>query len=91
MPITLDLPPEIECRLREELPDLDTDAKEAVALDLFRKEKITHFELGQMLGLDRFETDSFLKARQEFAQSLSIDDLERDYQTIRQLMAVSGR
>ncbi len=91
MPIMLELPREMELRLREEVPDLDHEAREAVALDLFRKEKITHFELGQMLGLDRFETDTFLVDRNEFAQSPTLEDLESDYQTLTKIMAAHGR
>ena len=91
MPITLDLPKEMELRLRQEVPNLDHEAREAVALDLFRKEKITHFELGQMLGLDRYETDTFLKEHREYAQSLTLEDLESDFQTITKVMAAHGR
>jgi len=91
MSILLDLPIEMEQRLREETPDLDAEAREAVALDLFRREKISHYELGQMLGLDRFETYAFLVDRNEFAQSPTLDDLETDYQTLSKLMAAHGR
>ena len=91
MAIMLDLPTEIERRLREEVPDLDTEARVAVALDLFRKEQITHYELGQMLGLDRFETDAFLMNRNEFAQSLTLEDVESDRQTLKQVLREMGR
>ena len=82
MPITLDLPQDLERRLREKNPDLDDESKIAVALDLFRKEQITHFELGRMLSLDRFETDALLVACKEYAQSLSLEDLVNDYRTL---------
>jgi predicted HTH domain antitoxin len=91
MSITLDLPADVERRLRKAIPNLDTEAREAVALDLFRKQIITHYELGQMLGLDRFQTDAFLKERQEFAQSLTLADVESDRQTIRDLLRETGR
>ncbi len=91
MAIMLDLPTEMERRLREEVPDLDTEARVAVALDLFRKEQITHYELGQMLGLDRFETDTFLMDRNEFAQSLTREDVESDRQTLKQVLREMGR
>lgn len=91
MSITLDLPADVERRLRTAIPNLDTEAREAVALDLFRKQTITHYELGQMLGLDRFQTDSFLKERQEFAQSLTLADVESDRQSIKELLREMGR
>jgi predicted HTH domain antitoxin len=55
-------------------------------LDLFRKEKISHYELSQMLGFDRFETDRFLIEHNEFAQSLTLEDLEKDFQTGMQIL-----
>ena len=91
MPITLELPPGTELRLRQEPFDLDAEAVEAVALDLFRKERITHYELSQMLGLNRFETDAFLKARGEYAQSLTLEDLEEDYQNLTKILAAHGK
>ena len=91
MSITLEFPQELELRLRKEMPHLDREAREAVALDLFRKEMITHFELGQLLGLDRFETDAFLVDRNEFAQSPTLDDLENDYQTLTKIMTANGK
>ncbi len=91
MTITLELPEELETRLREEVPDLDAEARIAVALDLFRKEQITHFELGRMLGLDRFETNALLVARQEYAQSPTLEDLENDYRTLSEFMKARGR
>ena len=90
MPITLDLPQDLERRLREKNPDLDDESKIAVALDLFRKEQITHFELGRMLSLDRFETDALLVACKEYAQSLSLEDLENDYRTLSAYMVARG-
>ena len=90
MPITLDLPQDLERRLREKNPDLDDESKIAVALDLFRKEQITHIELGRMLSLDRLETDALLVARKEYAQSLSLEDLENDYRTLSAYMVARG-
>ena len=58
MALTIQLPSDVEQRLRAQTPNLDAEAKEAVALDLFRKGKLSHYELSQMLGLDRFETDA---------------------------------
>ena len=91
MPITLDLPTDMERRLRTEVPDFDSEAKTAVALDLFRKEQITQYELGQMLGLDRSETEALLVARGEFAQCLTLEDVESDRRTIGKILGDPGR
>jgi hypothetical protein len=91
MATTVTRPPTVESRLRATRSDLDRDALEVQALELFRREAITHFELGQMLGLDRGETDAFLVDRREYAQCLTLEDLETDFQTITQRMAEHGR
>ncbi len=91
MPITLDLPPDLERHLREEIPDLDAEAKIAVALDLFRKERITKYELGQILGLNRSATDAFLVERKEYAQSPTLEDMENDYRTMTEFFKARGR
>lgn len=86
MQITFNLPEEIEQRLREVSPDIEREAREALALELFRKERITHYEFGQMLGLSRCETDAFLVDHHEFAQSPTLEDLESDFQTLTKIM-----
>jgi hypothetical protein len=61
MAVTFQLPADVEQRLRAETPDLDAEAKEAMLIELYRQDKLSHFELSQALGLDRFETDGVLK------------------------------
>lgn len=84
--VTLDLPPEVEEKLRRETPNLDADVKEAYALELFRRGQISHFELSQVLGLDRFETDAWLQRHKVFEGSLTMADLEADRQTLQRVM-----
>ena len=43
-----------------------------------------------MLSLDRLETDALLVARKEYAQSLSLEDLENDYRTLSAYMVARG-
>jgi len=80
--VTLDLPPDIEEKLRRETPNLDADVKEAYVLELFRRGRLSHYELSQVLGLDRFETDAYLKRHQVSEGSLTMADLEADRQTL---------
>ena len=89
--VTLDLPPEVEEKLRRETPNLDADVNEAYALELFRRGQISHFELSQVLGLDRFETDAWLKRHKVFEGSLTMADLEADRQTLRRVMGKARR
>jgi predicted HTH domain antitoxin len=84
--ITLDLPVEVEQRLRREGTDLNAEVKEAYLVDLFQRRKLSHNELSQALGLDRFETDAFLKRDQVFEGSWSSSELEADHQTLERLL-----
>ena len=59
--IDVSLPPDVEERLRTESGDLSAAVREAFAIELFRRGILTHFDLGQSLGMDRFETDALLK------------------------------
>jgi predicted HTH domain antitoxin len=83
--VRLDLPPDVEQRLREESPDLSEEVKEAYVLELFRRGRLSHYELSKILGLDRHETDAYLKRHNVFEGSLTLKDLEADFQTLRTL------
>jgi predicted HTH domain antitoxin len=61
MTLIIHLPAELEQRLRTQSPQLEAEAKEALLIELYRQDKISHHELGQALGLHRFETDALLK------------------------------
>jgi predicted HTH domain antitoxin len=84
--VTLDLPADVEEKLRREHPNLDADVKEAYALELFRRGRLSHCELSRVLGLDRFETDAYLKRHNVFEGSLTMADLETDRRTLESLM-----
>lgn len=86
MAVTIHLPLDLEQRLRAQLPDLDKEAREAVALDLFRRQKISHYELSTVLGLDRFETDAYLKRHNVVEGSLTMQDLDEQTDTLDRIL-----
>ncbi len=85
--VTLDLPADVEDKLRREVADLDADVKEAYALELFRRGKLSHWELSRILNLDRFETDAYLKHRGVFEGLLTMADLEADRQALDRILS----
>ena len=85
--VRLNLPPDVEEKLRQETPDLDNDVKEAYALELFRRGKLSHYELSRILGLDRFETDAYLRRHNVLEGSPTLEDLEADRDTLRELFS----
>ena len=84
--ITLDFPPDVEEKLVRNTENLNTDVKETYALELFRRGKLSHFELSRVLGLDRFETDAHLKRHQVLEGSLTMADLDADRSTLDRVM-----
>jgi predicted HTH domain antitoxin len=85
--VTLNLPPDVEEKLRRETSDLNNDVKEAYALELFRRGKLSHYELSKILGLDRFETDAYLKRHNVFEGSLTMEDVDADRKTLQDLLS----
>lgn len=85
--ITLQFPPEIEASLRAQNPDLDSQLTEAVAVELFRRGQLSHYELSKVLHLDRLETDAYLQRHKIYEGSLTMEDLEADSRTLETLFA----
>lgn len=59
--MTIQLPDEFSKALGDDPQAASRQALEAVAVDLFRRKKLTHYQLSTALGLDRFATDGLLK------------------------------
>ena len=71
--VTLNFPPELEKRVREQNPNLEAQVQEAVAIDLYRRGTLTHAQLAKVLDRDRFQTDELLK---EHGVSLKMSESE---------------
>jgi predicted HTH domain antitoxin len=83
MPVVIEFPKDIEESLRQTNPNLERDATEAYAVELFRKGALSHYELSRALGIDRFETDEVLVRHKCYEQSVTHADVERDVETLR--------
>lgn len=86
MSVIVELPQAIEERLRRENPNLDSEAAEACAVELFRQGRLSHFDLSAVLGVDRIETDAVLKRHGVEERSLTGDDVEADRATLREVL-----
>src|SRR3954462_13634034 len=84
MTVTFELPKEIEQSLRAALGDVGVAAKEALLVDLYRQEKLTHHQLASALGLSRLDIDALLK-RHDVFHNLTADEVERESAGLRQL------
>ena len=88
MTVSFQLPSTIEEHLRRELVDLDQVAKEAALVELYRREKLTHHELGTALALDRFETEALLRRHRVTEDCLTLEELDQQLTTLRKLTGV---
>ena len=85
MRIWLDLPDDFVEQLAEKGQDLSKAALEALAIDAYRMNRISGYQLGQLLEIpSRYELDGFLKLHQVWLD-YSWDDLELDRDTHRRL------
>ncbi len=91
MPVTIELPKDIEEKLRHESPNLDADVREACAVELFRQKRLNHYQLSRVLGLTRFDTDAVLKRHHVEEQSLTTADLASDRETLRKVLDQAPR
>src|SRR5437899_11886080 len=90
MAVSFELPRDIEKSLREEVGDLGQAAKEALLVELYRQEKLTHHELATALGLSSMETDGVLKRHEVFLEQ-SAEDVAREADSLRQGGDDNGR
>jgi hypothetical protein len=81
MAVTIELPTEIERDLRREFGNLDQTAKEAMLIELYRRDKLSHRQLSLALNLDRFETEALLK----------MHNVTQDFPTEEEYSAALGR
>ena len=80
MQITVELPDDIAHH-----SDPGCEVLEALVIEGYRSEKLTHYQAAQLLGMTRFEFDGFLKDHQIYDHAYSIEDLERDLETMKRL------
>jgi predicted HTH domain antitoxin len=82
MQITVQLPDDIANQ-----PDPGRVALEALAIEGYRTGALSHYQASQLLGMDRFEFEGFLKERQILDHAYGVEDLEHDIETMRLLRA----
>ena len=70
--------------LGAEPDDLPRQTLEALIVQAFRKGQITHAQVGELLELNRFETDGFLKNAQAFRLSES-EEFASDLESLRRI------
>jgi predicted HTH domain antitoxin len=82
MEITVHLPDDLAAH-----PNPGHEALDALVIEGYRAGALSHSQASQLLGLDRFEFDGFLKGLHIYDHAYDVEDLERDQETLRQLRA----
>ena len=91
MAITLELPQEMERRLRETYPDLDRHIIEGYAVDAFRKGELSSGQVAEILGMrSRWDAIKFL-SDQGVYPGYEADDLEEDLKGFAELAGEQSR
>lgn len=87
MSVTIELPEEIERQLETEWGNLPRRALEAVALEGYRSGALTLAQLRRILRFEtRVEADAFLKQHGVYL-GYSVEDLQRDRETLGRALA----
>jgi predicted HTH domain antitoxin len=80
MQITVQLPDDLV-----QHPDPSREALEALAIEGYRTGVFSHAQAGQLLGINRFAFDGFLKERGIYDHAYGSEDLKEDQETLRRL------
>lgn len=80
MEITVQLPDDLTAHANP-----GREALEALVIEGYRSGTLSDYQAGQLLGMDRFEFEGFLKERSIFDHAYDIVDLEHDEETLRAL------
>jgi len=75
--VSFQLPDHIERQLRQDLGDLDSAAKEAALVELYRQGRLSHGKLAEGLGISRYETDAVLKRHNVTEDLLTREEFEQ--------------
>ncbi|MDQ3132089.1 MAG: UPF0175 family protein [Acidobacteriota bacterium] len=86
MEVTINLPEDVVKVFSAGGENIEREVLEATALEGYREGKLSHAQIGRMLGFSRFEVDEFLKAH-DVPLNYSIEDLEQDRRTLDKILS----
>jgi len=84
MEVTISIPEDVAKIIAADRADLERQVLEATALEEYRSGKLSHGQVGKMLGINRFQVDAFLK-KHNVPLNYTLHDLEEDRRTLDEL------
>jgi predicted HTH domain antitoxin len=85
MKVDIQLPESIGRQLEHEWHDVPRRALEAIAIEAYRSDALSREQVGDMLGLSLWETETFLKQHQVYL-AYDVADLEEDRATLKRIL-----
>ena len=82
--VEISVPDELLKALGAQPEELPRQTLEALIVQAYRKGQITHAQVGELLDLERWETDGFLKNAQAFRARES-DEFASDLERLRRM------
>jgi predicted HTH domain antitoxin len=88
MQVTVELPDQVARQWGETPGAVGRHVLEDAAIECYRAGRLSHRQVGEMLGLDYWQTEAFLKER-GVPLSYSAADLDADSATLEKILAPS--
>lgn len=85
MEIMVNIPEDVAKLIGSNNVDIERQILRATALEEYRAGKLSHGQIGRMLGLTRFQVDAFLKEH-NVVLNYTLNDLEEDRRTLDKLV-----
>jgi predicted HTH domain antitoxin len=86
MTIHFEIPHDIEQEVSTNGADLNGEAREAFLVELYRQDRITHYQLAEALGLSRLETEGVLK-RHKVSSGVTAEEMRAQAAALREVRA----
>jgi len=83
--VTIDIPEAIARQIEQLGGSAERELLEAFVLEEYRRERLSRGRVSELLGLDFWETEQFLKEHDAYLH-INVQDLERDAESLRKLL-----
>ncbi|MBX3266074.1 MAG: UPF0175 family protein [Acidobacteria bacterium] len=84
MQVTINIPEDLAKLIGTDQADIERRVLTATVLEEYRCGRLSHGQIGKLLGMNRFQVDAFLKDN-NVPLNYSIKDLEDDRRTLDEL------
>lgn len=82
MQVTIEIPDAVVAQLKLNGGTMSRELLEAFAVEAYRSEKLSRGQVSELLGLNFWETEEFLRKRGAFLH-YDLNDLEQDREALR--------